>query len=100
MSTGDSSQIAVVYASLEDLSANILNGQRQVVNLKGDIQGDAGRLQANWTGTGSESWSVVQGKWNTACEGLASTLRTLSMRVAEFKEGIQQADNQVAGLFR
>jgi WXG100 family type VII secretion target len=87
------------FGDLESLSAVIQKAHGEVDRLKGDIRSSAGALQADWSGSASESWTTVQAKWDNACDGLVTALNQLSQTVLANSTAMAQTEAANARLF-
>ena len=87
------------FSDLTDLSGAISKAQGQVVTIKGDIRSSAGTLQADWSGSASESWVSVQTRWDNACDALTQALQNLAQTVQRNGSAMAQTESANAGLF-
>jgi WXG100 family type VII secretion target len=88
-----------MFSDLESLSAVILKAHGQVEQLKGDIRSSASTLQADWSGTASESWSTVQTKWDGACDNLVVALNQLGTTVRANSSAMSETETSNTKLF-
>jgi WXG100 family type VII secretion target len=95
----DDGQLSMNFGDLTDLSGAIGKAHSSVDSLKTDIQSAAQNLQAAWSGSAGESWTTVQGKWNSACDNLITALHTLSTTVLSNAEEGARVEAQNRGLF-
>lgn len=87
------------FADLENLSAVIGKAHGEVDRLKGDIRSSASTLQADWSGSASESWVTVQAKWDSACDALLTALNQLSQTVLQNSSAMAQTEAANQKLF-
>lgn len=87
------------FADLESLSAVIGKAHGEVDRLKADIRSSAGTLQADWSGSASESWVTVQAKWDGACDALLTALNQLSQTVLHNSSAMAQTEAANQKLF-
>ena len=87
------------FADLESLSAGIMKAHGEVDRLKADIRSSAGTLQADWSGSASESWSTVQAKWDNACDGLVTALNHLATTVRSNSTAMSETETSNANMF-
>ncbi|MGA8114244.1 MAG: WXG100 family type VII secretion target [Actinocatenispora sp.] len=87
------------FGDLESLSGAIQKAHGSVASLKSDIHSAAGKLQADWSGSASESWGTVQSKWNGACDNLTQALHQLSQKVMQSSDHMSQTEAKNAHLF-
>jgi WXG100 family type VII secretion target len=87
------------FSDLENLSAGIMKAHGEVDRVKGDIRSSAGSLQADWSGSASESWATVQAKWDNACDGLVAALNHLASTVRSISAAMSQTERSNANLF-
>lgn len=88
------------FADLEALSSVILKANGEVDRLKGDIRSSAGTLQADWSGSASESWGTVQAKWDNACDALLTALQHLSQTVTANSSAMAATEASNTKLFQ
>jgi WXG100 family type VII secretion target len=91
--------VQYIFADIENVSVVIQKAHGQVDTLKGDIRSSASTLQADWSGSASESWSTVQAKWDSACDALIRALNQLSITVARNGADMSDTETSNANLF-
>jgi WXG100 family type VII secretion target len=92
MATNDGSLVEYHFSLLTDMAGNIAKAQAKVQDLHTDVISSSGTLTAAWQGTSQQSWSVVQGKWNSACDNLKTALTHLSTVVATNSEDMSATE--------
>lgn len=88
-----------MFSDLESLSAVILKAHGEVEQLKGDIHSSASTLQADWSGSASESWTSVQAKWDTSCDNLVIALNQLANTVRANSSAMSETETANTKLF-
>jgi len=76
--------------------------QGQVSNIQGllDQGGQCVKKLANvWGGAGSDSYQVMQQRWDSTAAELNASLSDLSSKVSEAGQGMQGTENSVTGMF-
>jgi early secretory antigenic target protein ESAT-6 len=87
------------FAGIESDSAEIASAVNRVNGLMSEGHSALNSLQAAWMGTGSDSYQVMQQRWNQNSEELNLALQNLGQAVANAGHDMGGTENSVASTF-
>ncbi len=87
------------HAAIAEASAALAGNSTQINAILADLKTQLQRLDAGWEGAGSDAYRALKMQWDTAAEGLNTTLGRISQVVGTGNDAMRASDRAVAGSF-
>ncbi len=87
------------HAGIEGHASAIKVHSAALTTMLDDLAGELRALEANWEGSGSESYLTLKRQWDQAAAGLNATLDKVGRVVDTGNSAMSSTDRSVAGSF-
>jgi ESAT-6 family protein len=87
------------FAGIEGGAGEIQGSVATTAGLLDEGKGSLGRLAAVWQGSGSDSYTAVQQRWDSTAAELNSALQNLAQTISEAGQTMGQTEAGVTGMF-
>ncbi|RFD27198.1 WXG100 family type VII secretion target EsxA [Mycobacterium uberis] len=87
------------FNNLQNAVNELQTSHTRINGLLDECQSALTTLRSSWTGSGNDSYSALQQRFNQNTEHINSALKDLSQAIGHSADAMQQTETGVAGMF-